>query len=173
MLAKEISKPAAIRFKFIQRECEKGSRDSFKKVQKSEKYGLVWTNGYVLCTFHDTDFPTTMLAKEDFETINVDNIILQCAGTEKANTVLEYKTIKARLSALPTKKEKDNDIIEVSDVPFCTRNIEKVFKFYNVNKLEMYVKKNCFAYGFIDNETPFIICPLCKKQSKQGNKILL
>lgn len=157
------SKPAVNRFKFIKRECEKGSSGVFKKVQKSEKYGLVWTNSHVLCTFHDTDFPTTMLAKEDFETLNVDNTILKYVGKEKANTVLEYKTIKARLSALPTKKEKDNDIIEVSGVPFYTRNIEKVFKFYNVNKLEMYVKKNCIAYGFIDNETPFIICPIYKK----------
>ena len=157
------SKPAVNRFKFIKRECEKGSRSIFKKVQKSEKYGLAWTNGYVLCTFHDKDFPPEMLAKEDFETVNVDNTLLQCVGEEKANTVLEYKTIKARLSALPTKKEKDNDIIEISDVPFHTRNIEKVFKFYNVNKLEMYVKKNCVAYGFINNETPFIICPIYKK----------
>ena len=157
------SKPAVNRFKFLKRECEKESRGIFKKVQKSEKYGLVWTNGYILCTFHDTDFPENMLAKEEFETLNVDNTILKHIGKEKANTVIEYKTIKARLSALPTKKEKDNDIIEISDVPFYTRNIEKVFKFYNVNKLEMYVKKNCVAYGFINNETPFIICPIYKK----------
>ena len=104
-----------------------------------------------------------MLAKEDFETLNVDNIISKSVGNEKANTVIEYKTIKARLSALPKKTEKDNDIIEISDVPFRTRNIEKVFKFYNADKLEMYVKKNCVAYGFIDNETPFMICPIYKK----------
>lgn len=157
------SKPAVNRFKFIKRECEKGSRCIFKKVQKSEKYGLAWTNGYILCTFHDTDFPTNMLAKEDFETLNVDNTILKYIGKEKVNTVIEYKTIKARLSALPTNKEKDNDIIGISDALFHTRNIEKVFKFYNVNKLEMYVKKNCVAYGFIDNETPFLICPIYKK----------
>ena len=157
------SKPAVNRFKFIKRECKKGSRGIFKKVQKSEKYGLVWTNGYILCTFHDMDLPPDMLAKEDFETLNVDNTILKCIGKEKANTVLEYKTIKARLSSCPTTKEKDNNIIEVSGALFSTRNIEKVFKFYNVNKLEMYVKKNCVAYGFIDNETPFIICPIYKK----------
>jgi hypothetical protein len=157
------SKPVVNRFKFIKRECEKENRSIFKKVQKSEKYGLAWTNGYILCTFHDTDFPTNMIAKEEFETLDVDNTLLQCTGKEKPNTTLDYKTIKARLSALPTKKEKDNDIIEVSDALFSTRNIEKVFKFYNVNKLEMYVKKNCVAYGSIDNETPFIICPIYKK----------
>ena len=157
------SKPVVNRFKFIKRECEKGSRGIFKKVQKSEKYGLAWTNGYILCTFHDMDLPTNMLAKEDFEILNVDNTILKYIGKEKANTVLEYKTIKARLSSLPTKKEKDNNIMEISDALFHTRNIEKVFKFYNVNKLEMYVKKNCVAYGFIDNETPFLICPIYKK----------
>lgn len=157
------SKPAVNRFEFIKRECEKESISICKKVQKSEKYGLAWTNTYILCTFRDMDFPTNMLAKEDFEVLNVDNVLLHCIGKEKANTVLEYKTIKARLSSCPTKKEKDNNIIEVSGVLFRTRNIEKVFKVYNVNKLEMYVKKNCVAYGFIDNETPFIICPICKK----------
>ena len=155
------SKPAVNRFKFIQREGAKENRSIFKKVQKS-KYGLAWTNGYILCTFHDTDFPTEMLAKEDFETLNVDNIIIKFIGKEKVNTVIEYKTIKARLSALTSKKEKDKDIIEISDVPFRTRNIEKLFKFYIVHKLEMYVKKNCIAYGFIDDETPFIICPIYK-----------
>lgn len=157
------SKPAVNRFKFIERECKKESRGILKKVQKSEKYGLVWTNSYILCTFHDKDLPMHMLAKEDFEVLNVDNIINKSIGKEKANTVIEYKTIKARLSALSTKKEKDNDIIEISDALFLTRNIEKVFKFYNVDKLEMYVKKNCLAYGFIDNETPFMICPVYKK----------
>ena len=157
------SKPAVNRFKFIERECKKESRGILKKVQKSEKYGLVWTNSYILCTFHDKDLPMHMLAKEDFEVLNVDNIINKSIGKEKANTVIEYKTIKARLSALSTKKEKDNDIIEISDALFLTRNIEKVFKFYNVDKLEMYVKKNCIAYGFIDNETPFMICPVYKK----------
>ncbi len=157
------SKPAVNRFKFLKRECEKETRPVCKKVQKSEKYGLAWTNGYILCTFHDMDMPTDMLAKEDFEKLNIDSVISKVVGKEKANTVLEYKTIKARLASLPTKKEKDNDSIEILDSLFRTRNLEKVFKFYNVNKLEMYVKKNCAAYGFIDNETPFIICPLYKK----------
>lgn len=71
------NKPAVNRFKFIERECKKGSRACLKKVQKSEKYGLVWTDSHVLCTFHDMDFPTDMLAKEDFERLNVDKTLLK------------------------------------------------------------------------------------------------
>lgn len=133
------SKPVGNRFKFIQKECKKAKRPCLTKVHRSEKYGLVWTDAYVLCTFRDDTFPTDLLATEK-EKLNVDNV-LKSVGNDKANASVEYKDVKARLACLSTKKEKEADIIAIGDSVFKTCLVDKVFKFYGLDKLDLHTKK--------------------------------
>lgn len=156
------SKPVGNRFKFIQKECKKAKRPCFTKVHRSEKYGLVWTNAYVLCTFRDATFPTELLATEK-EKLDVDNALLKKFGNDKANASVEYKDVKARLACLSTKKEKEADIIEIGDSLFKTYLVNKVFKFYGLDKLVMHTKENCVAYGYTENGDAFLICPVRKE----------
>lgn len=131
------SKPKVNRFKFIKRECKKAKSPCLTKVHRSEKYGLVWTDAYVLCTFHDDAFPNELLATEK-EKLDVDRALLKNVGNDKANASVEYKDVKARLACLSTKKEKEADIIEIGDSIFKTYLVDKVFKFYGLDKLVMH-----------------------------------
>mgnify|MGYP001203719040 CR=1 FL=1 len=158
------SKPVGNRFKFIQKECKKAKRPCLTKVHRSEKYGLVWTDAYVLCTFRDDTFPTELLATEK-EKLDVDNV-LKRVGNDKANASVEYKDVKARLACLSTKKEKEADIIEIGDSVFKTCLVDKVFKFYGLDKLNLHTKNSCVAYGYTENGDAFLICPMRKEGEK-------
>lgn len=159
------SKPKVNRFKFIKQECKKAKSPCLTKVHRSEKYGLVWTDAYVLCTFHDDAFPNELLATEK-EKLDVDRALLKSVGNDKANASVEYKDVKARLACLPTKKEKEADIIEIGDSIFKTYLVDKVFKFYGLDKLVMHTKETCVAYGYTENGDAFLICPMRKVDEK-------
>ena len=61
-----------------------------------------------------------------------------------------------------TEKEKEADIIEIGDSVFKTCLVDKVFKFYGLDKLNLHTKNSCAAYGYTENGDAFLICPMKK-----------
>ena len=163
------NKPAANRFKFIQKEfSKKGIHPAFRKVHRYERTGaLVFTNSYILCTFNDEKFPAELIASEDEKLSYVDRTIDYCirdAGDRNRNRIcaeVKYSDVKEHLAVLPNKREKENDLIQVGESLFRTVLLEKIFKFYSTNSLVLYTKDKCVAYGYHDNNV-YLIVPVIK-----------
>lgn len=161
------NKPVVNRFKFIQNEfSKKGIRPVFRKVHRYERTGaLVFTDSHILCTFNDEKFPTELIASED-EKLSVDrtiDYIIKDDGNRICAEV-KYSEVKAHLAVLPTKREKENDLIQIGESLFRTVQLEKIFKFYSTNSLVLYTKDKCVAYGYHDNNV-YLIVPVIKRDN--------
>lgn len=161
------NKPVVNRFKFIQKEfSKKGIRPVFRKVHRYERTGaLVFTDSHILCTFNDEKFPAELIASED-EKLSVDrtiDYIIKDDGNRICAEV-KYSEVKAHLAVLPTKREKENDLIQIGESLFRTVQLEKIFKFYSTNSLVLYTKDKCVAYGYHDNNV-YLIVPVIKRDN--------